>query len=67
MVTLRLGSRQRQVRLVEVTGASAAVVAAYHAREGFARPYMDVPEDPTFDDFVAAAGLFPVFKVLANS
>jgi len=67
MVRLRLGSRRRQVKLEEVTGASAAVVAAYHAREGFARPYMDVPENPTVDDFAARAELFPVFKVLANS
>lgn len=63
-VTLRHGSGERPVRLVEVTGEVAAeAVAAYYARETFPRSYMDVPEDPTVVDFAAKAGDFPVFRV----
>ena len=62
--TLRHGSKVRQIRLDEVPGETAApVVAAYHAREGYARQYMDVPENPTTNDFVEAAALFPVFEI----
>jgi hypothetical protein len=61
---LRHGSRVREVRLDEVTGPSVAhVVAAYHSREGFARKFMDVPENPQPSDFAAAADRFPVFRV----
>lgn len=64
VASLRHGTRQREVRLEEVTGpAGASVVASYHAREGYARRYMDVPDDPTLDDFVRASGQFPVFTV----
>jgi deazaflavin-dependent oxidoreductase (nitroreductase family) len=63
-VELRRGSRVRRVRLTEVTGPGIAhVVAAYHAREGFARRFMDVPENPQERDFAAAADRFPVFRV----
>lgn len=63
-VTLRHGSKERQVRLEEITGPTAAsAAAAYYQRESYARPYMDVPENPTEDDFTAKAALFPVFKV----
>jgi len=63
-VTLRHGSKERQVRLEEITGPNAAsAAAAYYQRESYARPYMDVPENPTEDDFTAKAALFPVFKV----
>jgi deazaflavin-dependent oxidoreductase (nitroreductase family) len=65
MVTFRHGSKERQTRLVEATGTSGApAVAAYYAREGFARPFMDVPENPRLDDFVTAADRFPVFEVV---
>lgn len=65
-VTLRHGSKERKVRLEEVVGGSgAATVAAYYARESFARPYMDVPEDPTVEDFASRSGQFPVFRVVA--
>jgi deazaflavin-dependent oxidoreductase (nitroreductase family) len=67
-VELRLGSTRRTVRLEEVGGAVAApIVAAYHARERFARPYMDVPEQPAVEDFAAASDSFPVFKVIDES
>ena len=63
-VTLRHGSTERQVRLEEVTGPPAAsAAAAYYQRESFARPYMDVPENPTEADFAEKTALFPVFKV----
>jgi deazaflavin-dependent oxidoreductase (nitroreductase family) len=63
-VTLRHGSTERQVRLEEVSGAPAvSAAAAYYERESFARPYMDVPENPTEADFAAKTALFPVFKV----
>jgi deazaflavin-dependent oxidoreductase (nitroreductase family) len=40
-VTLSHGSETRQARLEEVTDRSGApVMAAYHARESFSRPYM---------------------------
>jgi deazaflavin-dependent oxidoreductase (nitroreductase family) len=65
-VTLRHGSNERQVRLEEITGSTAAsAAAAYYERESFARPYMDVPENPTTTDFAAKSALFPVFKVNA--
>lgn len=64
VVNLRLGSRRRRARLEEVTGEVAApVIAAYHARERFSRPYMDVPENPTLDDFAEKADQFPVFRL----
>jgi deazaflavin-dependent oxidoreductase (nitroreductase family) len=62
MVTLRHGPKQRQVRLEEVSD-GAAVVAGYYARESFSRPYMEVPENPTVDDFAARSDQFPVFRV----
>ena len=63
-VTLRHGSKERKVRLEEVTGVTAAsVAAAYYERESFARPYMDVPENPTEADFAAKSALFPIFRV----
>jgi deazaflavin-dependent oxidoreductase (nitroreductase family) len=63
-VTLRHGSRERPVRLVEVSGDLAAnIVSTYYAKEGFARPYMDVPENPTTADFAARTSQFPVFRV----
>ncbi|MET0697124.1 MAG: nitroreductase family deazaflavin-dependent oxidoreductase [Acidimicrobiia bacterium] len=65
-VTLRHGSKERQVRLEEVTGPTAAsAAAAYYERESFARPYMDVPENPATADFAAKSELFPMFKVNA--
>ena len=63
-VTLRHGSKERQLRLEEITGpAAASAAAAYYKRESFARPYMDVPENPTEADFAAKSSLFPVFRV----
>ena len=63
-VTLRHGSKERQLRLEEITGpAAASAAAAYYQRESFARPYMDVPETPTEADFAAKSALFPVFTV----
>lgn len=62
--TLRNGSKERSVRLVEVSGEAAAVsVAAYYEREKFPRPYMDVPENPTVEDFEERQRRFPVFRV----
>lgn len=62
--SLRHGSKERRVRLKETPAAEAApIVAAYYERESYARPYMDVPESPTVDDFAARASMFPVFKV----
>jgi deazaflavin-dependent oxidoreductase (nitroreductase family) len=63
-VTLRHGTKHRVARLHEITGVAAAVVvAAYHGREAYARRYMDVPDNPSLDDFVKAADRFPVFRV----
>jgi len=62
--TLRRGRRSRKVVLTEVTGSTGApVVAAYHAREGFARKFMDVSESADLGEFEAKAELFPVFRV----
>jgi deazaflavin-dependent oxidoreductase (nitroreductase family) len=64
-VGIRHGSTQREVRLEEAEGErAAAVVAAYHARERYARGYMDVPKNPTLGDFEARLGQFPVFEVV---
>lgn len=61
---LRHGDDDAIVMLDEVRGEEAArVVAAYHRRESFARQYMDVPDDPTVEDFAARADQFPVFRV----
>lgn len=62
--TLRHGRTERVVTLEEVTGPEVApVVAGYYAREGYSRPYMDVPEDPSVSDFADRADSFPVFRV----
>jgi len=67
-VELRSGTQVRSVRLTEVTGPEVAdIVAAYRAREGFFRKYMDLPDNPTREDFAAAWRLFPVFRVDAAS
>lgn len=68
MAMLRHGSTSRRVRLEEVEGQpAAAVVAAYHARERYARAYMDVPENPVIEDFAARSDRFPVFRVVDAS
>ncbi len=64
IVILRHGSDRRQARLEEVTDSTGPlIVAEYHSRERYARPYMDVPENPTVEDFVARASIFPLFRV----
>ncbi|HEX2369011.1 MAG TPA: nitroreductase/quinone reductase family protein [Acidimicrobiia bacterium] len=61
---LRLGSRARNVRLEEVGPDEAApVIAAYYAREGHARGYMEAPDNPTVEYFRETAHRFPVFRV----
>ncbi|HEY4606865.1 MAG TPA: nitroreductase/quinone reductase family protein [Acidimicrobiia bacterium] len=66
--TLRHGSGERHVSLQEMSPAEAApVVAAYHAREGYARRYMDVPDNPSLEDFARAGDRFPVFKVVTTT
>ena len=60
---IRKGRNRRDVELVDVTGDAARVVAAYYERERFPRPYMDLPDSPTLDDFERATGSFPVFRV----
>ena len=70
MVELASGSsvrQRRQRRLVEVTGDAANVVQAYWGRESFPRRYMDLPNDPTLEDFEAAANQFPVFRIEATA
>jgi hypothetical protein len=53
--------------LEEVTDRSGApVVAAHHARGSFSRPYMDVPGDPTIEDFESRKSVFPVFRVISD-
>lgn len=65
-VTLRYGGSSRTPTLIEMTGQAASVVKAYYEREGFARPYMDVPESPDLADFEAASAEFPVFRIEDN-
>jgi deazaflavin-dependent oxidoreductase (nitroreductase family) len=68
IVSLRHGSTRREATLAEAGGErAAAVAAAYHARESYARRYMDVPTSPTLADFEARADLFPVFEVVAGA
>jgi deazaflavin-dependent oxidoreductase (nitroreductase family) len=63
-VRLRRGRSVRDVTLSTTDGREAAsVVQAYHKREAFARRYMDVPENPTLEDFLEAGGGYPVFRV----
>jgi hypothetical protein len=64
---LRLGSRKRTVSLEEVAPEEAApVIAEYYAREGYARRFMEAPDNPSVDDFRQAANRFPVFKVATS-
>ena len=57
---LRHGSEARKIRLEEVMGdETAPVVAAYHAREGYARMYMEVPQIRRSKIFVVRAAYFP--------
>ncbi|HEY6635824.1 MAG TPA: nitroreductase/quinone reductase family protein [Acidimicrobiia bacterium] len=60
---LRRGRSHREGRMIEETGGHPGLVQRYYQREAFARRFMDVPADPTIDDFVAAASRFPVFRV----
>jgi deazaflavin-dependent oxidoreductase (nitroreductase family) len=62
-VSLTKGGTTREAELVEVTGSRPEVVQAYYRREAFSRQFMDVPEDPTVDDFAAVAERFPVFEI----
>ncbi|MGH8928853.1 MAG: nitroreductase/quinone reductase family protein [Acidimicrobiia bacterium] len=63
-ITLTRGKTEREAVATEVHGEEAArALAAYHQRETFARPYMDVPLDPTIEDFAARAANFPVFRI----
>ncbi len=62
-VTLKAGRSSSRHRLVEMLDGRENVVYAYYQRESFPRQYMDVPENPTIEDFRAAADLFPVFEV----
>ena len=64
VVTLRHGSKQRQARLEEVgDGSGAPAMAAYHARESFARPLHGPARGSHPRRFRVQAGMFPVFKV----
>lgn len=61
---LRRGKEEAVITLEEVEGDEAAgVVAAYYRREAFSRQFMDVPADPTVEDFAARAEQFPAFRV----
>lgn len=62
-VSLKKGRKTESVTLVDVTGEKPDVVQAYYERERFPRPFMDLPEDPTLQDFVDAGSAFPVFRV----
>lgn len=62
-VVIRKGLTSRRARLVEVTPEAAHVVAAYYDREAFPRQYMDIPDEPTEEDFEKVSGSFPVFRV----
>lgn len=62
-VLLRRGETERRVRLVEETGDHPDLVSEYYHREGFARRYMQLPDDPTEDDFSRLADHFPVFRI----
>jgi deazaflavin-dependent oxidoreductase (nitroreductase family) len=62
--TLERGGEAVRITAHETTGEEAArVVAVYHAREGYARRYMDVPDDPDIADFLERIDHFPVFRV----
>ncbi len=62
--TLERGGEAVAITVHEITGEEAArVVATYHAREGYARRYMDVPDDPDVADFLERLDRFPVFRV----
>lgn len=64
-VRITKGRNERSARLVEVSGDEAApVAAAYHERERLARRFMDVPADPSLEDFARAYEAFPVFRVV---
>ncbi len=62
-VTIRRGRSITRARLTDVTLQAPEVVKAYYDRERFPRPYMDVPAEPTVEDFSGLAGHFPVFRI----
>ena len=64
-VTIRRGKTARDVTVEEVAPEQAApVLVSYHAKEKYARRYMDVPDDPTVADFLSSGESFPVFRVV---
>jgi deazaflavin-dependent oxidoreductase (nitroreductase family) len=60
---IKRGSSLTHVRLVEVTGQKPELVKTYYEREPFARRFMDVPGEPTVDDFASVPARFPVFRI----
>lgn len=63
-VRLRRGGTESTAELVEITGERPHLVEGYYQRESFARQFMDLPDDPTSEDFVTLADRFPVFRIL---
>lgn len=63
-VGMRRGGPEKPVELVDVTGQRPDLVRAYYEREAFARRFMDLPDDPSDDDFARFAHRFPVFRIV---
>lgn len=66
VATMIRGKSEETVRLSEVTGSKSELVKRYYDRETFARKFMDVPGEPTVEDFASVAERFPVFEVIRD-
>lgn len=62
-VTIRKGKETRSATLAEMTGEVPNVLKEYWDRESYVHAYMDVPDPPTVEDFVASGDNYPVFRV----
>jgi deazaflavin-dependent oxidoreductase (nitroreductase family) len=67
-VTLRRGRHSEELAIREVTAEEAGpVLKRYIAVAGVTRPYFRAGKDDPVEDFVAEAGLHPVFELLPVS
>lgn len=65
-VRLRRGGTESTAELVEITGERPHLVEGYYHRESFARQFMDLPDDPSSEDFATYADRFPVFRIVST-
>ncbi|MEA1901953.1 MAG: nitroreductase family deazaflavin-dependent oxidoreductase [Actinomycetota bacterium] len=62
-VTFQNGREVRSCTVTEVTGQVPEVVKEYYEKIPIVRPYMDLPDSPTVEDFARTGDAYPVFRV----